>query len=144
MRPIRLLATGLALAALALSPCAFADDDDDDDDDRRKGKRWKKTGPRHAWVHHADRRLERDLARLVAAKPRLPDGSRIVLNLPRDVAPARIASVPRPARVVRGANVARVATAPRLARDARYAQRRASAVDSYLRAHRAPPVPPRP
>lgn len=136
MRPIRLLAASLALAALASSPSALADKGKG----KGKGKGWKKKGTPHAWVNPSDRRLQRDLARLVAARPRLPDGSRIVINAPRGVAPA----APRTSASPRYAAAPRHAAAPRPGADAGAVQRRMSAVDSYLRTHRPPALPPSP
>jgi hypothetical protein len=120
MHWIRTIAAALVVAGLAMPTDAPA----------KKGhkKHGKKKGGRHAWVHPADRRRERDLARLVAARPRLPDGSRVVIDAPRPPAPVRT-PVPRLVR----------APSP-VASDVLVAQRRTSAVDQFLRTHR-PPVP---
>ena len=116
MPAIRAAAIAIALFALATPFDAEAK--------KKHGKHWKKKGAHAAWVHRVDRRarLERDLAVLVAARPRLPDGSRIVLNAPARAVLRRAPSLPRPA-------------APLPRGDLATAQRRASAVDSFLRSH---------
>jgi hypothetical protein len=116
MHWIRSVVAALAVAALALPVDAPA----------KKGhKKHGGKGGRHAWVHPQDRRVERDIARLVAARPRLPDGSRIVITAPRAPVSARM-------RITRPPSAA-----PAFA-TARTDQRRASAVDAFLRTHRPP------
>lgn len=113
---IRTAAVLLAALALAMPNAADAK--------RKHGKGWKKKGPRAAWVHRVDRRdrLERDLARLIAARPRLADGSRIVQNSPSRAVVQRVAST---TRVLRSA-------------PAVVDQRRTDAVSSFLQRHPPP------
>lgn len=120
MRALRIAMAALAVAAMVAAPDAAA----------KKGhKKGHKKGPRVVRVDRIERRaIERDLAAIVAARPRLPDGSRIVLNTRPLPTPRGIASVP----------VRRRALAPRpfaASTAALTAQRRASAVDTYLRTH---------
>lgn len=113
MHWIRTFAALAAALALALPADVVA---------RKKGhhgKRGKHAG--RARMHVVHRGPPRDLARLVAARPRLPDGSRIVVNVPRTLAAPRT-SAPRA-----------MPTAP--AADAWVAQRRRDAVAGYLHAH---------
>lgn len=120
MRALRIAMAALAVAALVAAPDAVA----------KKGhKKGHKKGPRVVRVERIERRaIERDLAALVAARPRLPDGSRIVLNTRSAPTPRSVVPVP----------VRRPALAPRAfatSTAALTAQRRASAVDTYLRTH---------
>lgn len=88
------------------------------------GKRGKHAG--RARVHLVERTPPRDLARLVAAGPRLPDGARLASAEPRALPVARIAS-PQ-------------AVPTSTASDPWVAQRRRDAVEDYLSRH-APPSP---
>lgn len=120
MRGLRLAMAAVAVAALVAAPEA----------DARKGHR-KGHEKRAHWVRveRVERRsIEHELAALVAARPRLPDGPHIVPNTRPSPAPRGIASAParRPTR-----SMPTFTPSPGALAD----QRRASAVDAYLRSH---------
>lgn len=123
MHVLRTAATALAVLALAGSPDALAK--------KGHGKGRGKGGPPHA-IKHGRKHLERDLAALIAARPRLPDGSRVVLRAPPPPSPTRrLRATPTGAAAL-------PAPVP-IGSDPLTAQRRVAAVDAYLRSHR--PLP---